>query len=337
MKQQITPGVVDLEVKDNNADFATPTRRKHRQWGGAFLGLLFGMAGLTLGRLGQLYPAFDVFAQFSAQLIFVVFAFAFATFMPKYKALIGIVLFIMMCVAYGAWPIYFSGDVTKGPFPMAAGERAIRVAHFNTYIRNTDLAATAREIERLDADVVTLVEFDGSKRPVLQNLLRSYPFQYICDDVPYCHLAIVSKHPILAVSAKGLWDGPAFINAKLGGAMQGLTVYGVHTTRFPRSRAQLRQIRAMVRHLEGQTGDMIVMGDFNATPFSRITTTLEQGAGLSRVTHMPTWPSTYGLPQLAIDHVFVSPNIRVLADQQVGNPSGSDHFPIVMTLGYTPK
>ena len=337
MKQQINPGVVDLEVKDDNSDLPSPKRRQHRQWGGAFLGLLFGMGGLALGRLGQLYPAFDVFAQFSVQFIFVVFAFSFATFMPKYKALIGVVLFVMMSVAYGAWPIYVSGDVTKGPFPMASGERAIKVAHYNTFVWNNDLAAVTKEIERLDADVVTLIEFDSSKRPVLQSLLRSYPFQYFCDDVPYCHLAIVSKHPILAVSAKGLWEGPAFISAQLGGAMQGLTVYGVHTTRFPRSRAQLKQIRAMVRYLESQSGDMIVMGDFNATPFSRITATLEQGTGLSRVTHMPTWPATYGLPLLAIDHVFVSSKIRVLADQQIGNPAGSDHFPIVMTLGYTPK
>ncbi len=337
MKQQITPGVVDLEIKGEVADLAQPRRRKHRQWGGAFLGLLFGMGGLALGRLGQLYPAFDVFAQFSAQFIFVVFAFSFATFMPKYKALIGVVLFIMMCVAYGAWPIYFSGEVTKGPFPMAAGERAFKVAHFNTFVLNHDLAATTKEIERLDADVITLIEFDDTKKSVLLSLQRTYPFQYDCNDERYCHMAILSKHPILAVSAKAHWVGPAYISAKLGGVMQGLTVFGVHTTRFPRSRAQLKQINALVQLLQSQSDDLIVMGDFNATPFSRITTTLEQGTGLSRVTHMPTWPATYGLPQLAIDHVFVSPKIRVLADQQVGNPSGSDHFPIVMTLGYTPK
>lgn len=337
MKQQINPGVVDLEVKDDNSDLATPKKRKHRQWGGAFLGLLFGMGGLGLGRLGQLYPAFDVFAQFSAQFIFTVFAFSFATFMPKYKALIGMVLLILMAVAYGAWPILYSGDVTKGPFPMAKGERAIRVAHFNTFVKNQDFAAITKEIERLDADVVTLIEFENVKKPVLLSLQRTYPFQYDCNNLPYCHFAIISKHPILAVSANGHWAGPGYISARLGGTLTGLTVYGVHTTRFPHSRWQLRQINALVKYLEGQTGDMIVMGDFNATPFSRITTTLEQGTGLSRVTHMPTWPATFALPQLAIDHVFVSPKIRVLADQQVGNPSGSDHFPIVMTLGYTPQ
>lgn len=301
------------------------------------LGLLAAMGGLAGGRLGQLYPAFDVFAQFSAQFIFAVFGFSIATFMPRYKALIGIVLTILFCVGYGAWPIYFSGDVTNGPFPMAPGERAIKVGHFNTFVRNKDFAALQKEIERLDADVITLIEFANSKNQILRNLQRIYPFQYSCDDQPFCHLAIISKHPIEAVSAKGQWEGPAFISARLGGAMAGLTVYGVHTTRFPYSRAQLKQINAFVRHLEGQSGAMVVMGDFNATPFSRITTTLEQGTGLSRVTHMPTWPTTYGLPQLAIDHVFVSPKIRVLADQQIGNPGGSDHFPIVMTLGYTPQ
>ena len=336
MKSKINPGAVDLEVQNDNDPKLKP-RIRHREWGGAFFGLLFGLVGLAAGRLGQLYPAFDVFSQFGAQFIAIVFAFAFATFMPRFKAFIGIILSILLVLIYGAWPIYFSGDVTKGPFMLSTGEKVIRVAHFNTYIPNKNFAATAKEIARLDADVVTLIEFDVEKLPVLAALRVQYPFQYACHNIEYCDLAIISKQPILAVSANSNWEGPPYICARLGGTLNGITVYGVHTTRFPHSRAQLTQISALTKLLEGQTDDLIVMGDFNATPFSRITSTLETGAGLSRLTQMPTWPTTYGLPQLAIDHVFASQGFRVLADQQIGNAAGSDHFPIVMTLGFTPK
>ena len=123
------------------------------------------------------------------------------------------------------------------------------------------------------------------------------------------------------------------IAATMQGALQGLTVYGVHTTRFPHSRAQLHQVNTLVKHLESASGKMIMMGDFNATPFSRVTGNIEQGLGLNRLSNLPTWPSTVELPQLAIDHVFASQGIRVLAPQQIGKPSGSDHYPIVMTLG----
>ena len=123
------------------------------------------------------------------------------------------------------------------------------------------------------------------------------------------------------------------ISARMEGPLQGLTVYGVHTTRFPHSRAQLHQVDALVRHLESASGKMIMMGDFNATPFSRVTGIVEQGLGMNRLTELPTWPSAVELPQLAIDHIFATQGIRVLAKQQIGKPSGSDHYPIVMTLG----
>ena len=337
MKPEISRGVTDLEIKDADVDVVQSKPKRHRQWGGALIGLLLGISGLIAGRLGQLYPAFDVFAQFGAQFIFLVFAFAIATFMPRFKGLIGIILAIIFCVVYGAWPIYQSSDVTKGPFPMVNGERAIRVAHFNTYYANKNLEAVTKEVARLDADVVTLIEFDISKKPLLFKLRQQYPFQYDCTDINNCEFAILSKQPILAVSGRGYWKGPPFISARLGGTLTGLTVYGVHTTRFPHSRAQLTQINEFIRHLEGQSGNLLVMGDFNATPFSRITTTLEKGAGLTRLTQLPTWPTTYGLPQLAIDHIFASDGIRVLADQQIGNAAGSDHFPIVMTLAIKPQ
>jgi len=54
---------------------------------------------------------------------------------------------------------------------------------------------------------------------------------------------------------------------------------------------------------------------------------------MNRLTELPTWPSAVELPQLAIDHIFATQGIRVLAKQQIGKPAGSDHYPIVMTLG----
>ena len=51
------------------------------------------------------------------------------------------------------------------------------------------------------------------------------------------------------------------------------------------------------------------MGDFNATPFSRILGVLQDSANLTRLTNLPSWPSQLGLPQIAIDHIFVSPGI----------------------------
>ena len=122
------------------------------------------------------------------------------------------------------------------------------------------------------------------------------------------------------------------IRAKLGPEVGGLTVLGVHTIRFPYSRAQYRQVTALVRLIEVIPGRKLVMGDFNATPFSRIIQTVAGNANLHRLSWLPSWPANLGLPQVAIDHIFVSPGIRQTQSQQIGEPSGSDHYPITLKL-----
>lgn len=333
----------DLDITDLDPDLVLvkeekpkPEKKKWRrdvEWGGALIGLLGGVLGLLAGRLGQLWPAFDVFAQFSVQFFFLTIGFLLATFLPKRKAFIGLVFTAVMCVGYGLWPQFISNELSKGPWELNPGEKAVRVAHFNLFVYNSDLKALEAEIARLDADVITLIEFTADKLPLLASLRAQYPYQFDCHAVSACHLAILSKHPMQDVDAKSLWDGPPLIKARLAGPMGGLLVMGVHTTRFPHSRAQLRQAQALNKFLESEAGRMVIMGDFNATPYSRVTQTIETGLGLVRLTKLPTWPSFVEMPQLAIDHVFASSDIRVLAEQQIGNASGSDHYPIVMTLG----
>lgn len=308
-------------------------RKRNVEWGGALIGLLAGVGGVLAGRLGQIWPDFDVFAQFTAQFFFLTVSFVVATFIPRRKAFVGMVLTVLLCLGYGLWAQWTVGPVPGGPWTLNPGERALRVAHFNTFIFNRDFDALEAEIRRLDADVISLVEFTEEKRVLLPRLVAMYPYQIDCASEPNCHLAILSKLPMARVEGKGLWDGPPFLSARMNGSLDGLTVYSVHTTRFPHARAQLRQVDTLVKHLESASGKMIMMGDFNATPFSRVTATLAQGLGVNRLTQLPSWPSTVDLPQLAIDHIFASQGIRVLSPQQVGKASGSDHYPIVMTLG----
>ena len=48
---------------------------------------------------------------------------------------------------------------------------------------------------------------------------------------------------------------------------------------------------------------------------------------------LPSWPSFFGLPQLGIDHIFLSPGLRVLKEPLIGDSAGSDHFPVIATVG----
>jgi endonuclease/exonuclease/phosphatase (EEP) superfamily protein YafD len=290
-------------------------------------GLTFGLTGLALALLGDSWVALDVFSQFAMQFMFIIAASVAGLLMPKFKAVIACVALALLVVGYGLQPI-----IVAPPESPRAGETVLRVASFNTWMENSPADAVKGELLRIAADVVVLVEVDVNKQAMFDQLRAAYPYQYVCTFDVYCNLAILSKYPLRDTSYQQAWDGPPMIRATLGGPVDGLTVFGIHTTRFPYSRAHLNQIRALAAEVDKVKGPVIVMGDMNATPFSRVTQTLAADAGLTRLTNLPSWPSFVGLPQVAIDHIFVSPGIRPLQRQLRGNAAGSDHYPISMVL-----
>lgn len=329
----------DPQQQNDTPEVGKTLKPRHRQWSGVVFGLLVGIAGLTAGRLGHLYPHFDVFAQFGLQFLAISVAFICAVFFSRFKTLVGIVLTLALLALYSAWPHMVSSDLQDRNFKLATGEQLLRIAHFNTYKNNLDFNAIAAEVLRLDADVVSLIEMSNEKKQaVLPKLLEKYPYQSDCLQKQHCDQAIISKIPFSATAAQSLWEGPPYVMIRLGSTYSNVSIYSVHTTRFPHSRAQLRQIQGLIKLLESSAGNEIVMGDFNSTVFSRVLSTLEKGAGLQRITDLPTWPATYQMPQLAIDHIFISEGLRVVGNQQIGANVGSDHYPIIATLALrTPK
>lgn len=295
------------------------------------LGFLLGLTGLALSRAGHLWIGFDVFSHFTLHFAVMVVAFLVGMLMPRGKLFTALLLMLAGVVGIGVWPHVAS----RSPHVLSAateGERALSVASFNTLWVNDDAALVRREIERLDADVVTLIEMSPAKKPILAELKARYPYQADCFAEDYCQLAILSKVPIAESTSRGRWKGPPYLIARLGPGAGGLTVMAVHTLRFPHSRAQFRQAAELAKVVEALPGNKLVMGDFNATPFSRVLAVIEVGANLKRLTYLPSWPATANLPQIAIDHIFASPGIRLLEAARIGEAAGSDHYPITARI-----
>ncbi len=312
-------------------------KKKRRGYFSAALGLLLGLCGLMASRLGQLWIAFDVFAQFTLQFAFLTIAFAAAMLVPRFKVLAGLVIFVALLAAYGSWPHFVSGSGPVQAEAPAAGHKLLRVASFNTHLINDDLKAQAASIRALQADLVVLLEVGPAKRAMLDDLKSDYPYQFDCNTNPHCKMAIISKTPLSETGFRVQWEGPPYIRASLGPDFGNIAVFGVHTIRFPHSRAQITQARALVHELESVTTKIIMMGDFNATPYSRIVETVAKGAGLTRHTNLPSWPAWISLPQLAIDHIFTSPEITAASHQIVGDAGGSDHLPVSIVLSVPVK
>ena len=218
-------------------------------------------------------------------------------------------------------------------FDRPPGQGRVRVMSFNVLSRNHDLDGIEAEVRRNRPDILGVPEFYRNKLPLHARLKDILPYQANCAHKKFCNLALFSRWPIDSVKAASRWLGPPYLHAIVRMRQGPVHVFVVHTLRFPWLGPQYRQMGAMARIVRRQKGAKIVMGDFNASPFSITLEHFLKETGLRRLTWLPSWPAwPVPLPQLAIDHVFVSGHWRLVAGPWVGMAAGSDHLPVILEL-----
>jgi endonuclease/exonuclease/phosphatase (EEP) superfamily protein YafD len=324
--------VIDSRIAQQKPDDDSkkPLNRR-RGWPGVLAGLLVGVLGLAATRLGWLWPNFDVLSNFTLHCIFWIVAFALATIVPRFKVLTAIVLMIAMVTIWGARS--YVGNDHAVP-ATNSNTRVINIAHFNTKARNHNNDAIQEQLETFDADIVTILEARVDKLPMIENLRKRYPYIHGCIGIDKCEMAILSKFPFVATSKPAPAPAGAlpYVWVKFGADLGSLTYIGIHSQRFPNMKKQWAHVEDLRHLIESQSGNIVLTGDFNTTPFSRTMSAIEQGTGLTRLTNLATWPSQMQLPQLAIDHILVSKGVSAASPEYAGLAAGSDHLPIHMRL-----
>ncbi len=296
--------------------------------------IMLGVAitGLVLGRMAGLWIAFDIFNHFVWHLAILAGAALVGCLLPRWRTRTALLLALAGFLSISAWALTAGRDAGPVGQPLS-GERSLRIMSFNTWLRNDDWRAVADEVTRQDPDVAILVEFGAEKAALLDALAKTYPYRINCLNISYCHMALISKFSFSKSEARTRWRGPPFIRVRLGPEFGGLTIFGVHTIRPPYFRSQLKQMTAMAKVIAKTSGPRLAAGDFNATPASFMLATFAKDSGLKRLTWLPSWPARFGpFPQIAIDHLFVSPEIRALTRPVIGDNAGSDHYPVITTV-----
>ena len=291
----------------------------------AFGVVICGLLMFTLP-LSKLILPIDLFTHFSLHYMLIGGAMLIGFFVPRWNWQIAVILSFASVVLIG-----FAARNQSEPVEQVAGkgEKRIKLMTFNTWLRNKNWQAIAKEISETKPDIVTLMEFGIDKKPLLRALKSQYPYQKTCHTLRYCHMAVLSRFPFIDSNVRFRWRGPPYIRISFGRQLGNLNLFAIHTTRPPHYRSHFKQIGALSAAVNDRKGIKIVMGDFNSTPFSRTLNAFSKRTGLKRITDTPSWPAHMGgLPQVAIDHIFLSPKIKVLAPDRIGNQSGSDHFPI---------
>jgi endonuclease/exonuclease/phosphatase (EEP) superfamily protein YafD len=214
---------------------------------------------------------------------------------------------------------------------------ALRVVSANVLSNNRKTDALLGIIEQESPDVVLILEYttDWAKR--LTPLASSYPHRIELPRSGNFGIALFSRLPIeesreLSLLGYAAVDVDIVVDKKI------VRIVGVHLqppTSGERARRRNEQLEELAEDLSSQTGRIVVVGDFNLTPYSPWFQRFLDVTALKStfVGHGPgmTWPTRLPLLGIPIDHCFVSQTLEV-SDYRRLPEFGSDHFPIVVDL-----
>ena len=223
-----------------------------------------------------------------------------------------------------------------------ATESHLRLFYANVDNLNTHYAEMRTSILASRADLVALLETDPSWLKEL-NLSSEFPYQSSLTREGKWGLAVYSRFPIAAAAQlTDVGDGlpPVFIADLNIADRQKVKFVLLHTyaplsqMALHKNRIYLRRISTILRH---NSDNVLVAGDFNATPFSKFYSkflwgarleSAMQGFGLQR-----SWDAHNIFQRLTLDHILYRGNFGV-EDFRKLPAQGSDHYPYVVDFGF---
>jgi len=285
-----------------------------------------------LAILGAWLPSLDVLASF---LPFFAVALAIGLLIARRR-----VRWTLPLAAIGIVPMAMAAtpEIVRTIPAAPAGARELRVLTHNVWVDNANPAATGAAIAGTNADIVLLQEVSRAREPLVAATSRRFPYRTACPGGG-CGLAILSRWPIRASGyflkdARGQKFGPPLLWAEI--AVPGGAPVTVATLHYPRPFPGGRQVAARAALAAAlarvDRGGLVIGGDMNLTPWSA--GMRAQDAALAPLTRMTratwSWPRT--LPFLPIDQLYAGPAWGLVRVDRLA-ATGSDHLPILVTLG----
>ncbi len=244
-----------------------------------------------------------------------------------------------MSVYYLVTLLPFYGGVSKEAWASAdmGAVAKLRLFYANVHSDSDHYSTVREQIEKANPDLVALIEVNKKWKDNI-GLSGKYPYSFEFPREDNFGVAIYSKIPFAAPDARKFGetvppvlyttletDKGRKIDFALLHALPPLTNDAIYM-----SKVLLRRVSTLLRHSENE---VLVAGDFNATPFSsqyqrfawgsRVEDAMK-GFGLLR-----SWNAWSPIVRLTLDHVFYRGNIRV-EDFQTLEPGKSDHFPYLV-------
>lgn len=291
--------------------------------------------GALLGLGGRASDTLDLFAHFAAPYA-VISAVAglivLIVNLPFCRAIL-----ISAAVGFVGAALLIVPELRRSTGPTADPPGTLKVIQFNALDTNTDIGRVATWLIAQNADVIAISE----ARHDLRDLLLARAGWRTAGAKG--SLMIFTREQYLRMNRPKLVKGSklTFVNAtyNLSGAPVEVVTTHLDWPTRPAFRNQPADLKSVLTALPRHR--MILLGDFNLTPWSQQMRRLDRDLGLIRRDRgVATFPAQvmgrrWPLPFLGIDHVFAGPGWATVKVER-GPWLGSDHYPLIVTLGPTP-
>ena len=217
----------------------------------------------------------------------------------------------------------------------------------NVLTTNTKYHLLLAEIDTHQPDIILTLESDKSWEQALSVIEPIYPHvvRVPLDNLYGMHL--YSRLPLKDTEVKFLLsDDIPSIHTKVilrsGKQVQLYCLHPMPPSPTEASESTLRDAELLLvgKHIEKEQKTSIVMGDLNDVAWSRTTRLFQRISGLldPRVGRhfINTFHADYPLFRWSLDHVFHSTDFSLIDMRRLSHV-GSDHFPVLTRLQYTPQ
>lgn len=230
-------------------------------------------------------------------------------------------------------------DLAQRQRPVPDGTR-VRILLLNVHTSSTTYAAVSKLITDTNADIVALVEVDQKWLDGLAPTVARYSSRIEHPQTDNFGVALFARGSLHAsIEYLGLY--PTIVGTvDIGGTPLAIVLAhpippvgreldDLHAT-------ALAEVGRRARELGPRT---VVLGDFNATPWSRPFRTLIASTGLCDTRAgfglQASFPAASSIVRIPLDHMLVSCSIGV-RDRWIARDVGSDHLPVVADLVVPP-
>lgn len=290
------------------------------------------LAPLALGFLGEVWWVLDLLANFRPQLGLVLVLIAAVWFWFD-RAGAAVLLFGAIVGLASVLPFYIGAGATPGA-------DSIEILTFNVGVSNPRRGDVARYIADERPDVVFLFESSFEWEDAMRDA-----------GLPLTLVSVVPRGRVAGVTILASNDiAPRAVDVDVGGEAAAVSVdigvtrvevIGVHPpspTSSGRSERRDAMLAATGEWVADRASPVVVVGDFNATPWSAAYRDLLWRGGLVDTMRgsglQATWPDGWGPLAIPIDHVLHTRELGS-SGRRTGPSFGSAHRPVLVSVGPT--